>query len=189
MKITIIAATNRPNSRSEMVAAFYQNLLLEYGHNAEIINLAHLPNDMLAHMHYVASQKHPIIEYFQAIIDQSACFVFIIPEYNGSFPGVLKLFVDALRYPDSFKNKHGALVGIGSGTQGANLAMSHFADVLNYMGMFVLPQRPRLAQIHKHIQNKLIIEPLYIQLLKEQIEAMLTLVKPFQSQSLRNLGV
>ena len=65
-------------------------------------------------------------------------FVFVVPEYNGSFPGVFKAFVDGLKYPASFKDKKCALVGISSGTQGGALALSHLTDIFNYLGMNVL---------------------------------------------------
>ena len=39
-------------------------------------------------------------------------FVIIVPEYNGSFPGVLKTFFDGLKFPSTFTDKNCALVGI-----------------------------------------------------------------------------
>ena len=68
-------------------------------------------------------------------------FVFITPEYNGSFPGVLKAFIDGMRYPGTFEGKKCALVGLSAGNQGAALAMSHLTDIFNYLGMNVLAKQ------------------------------------------------
>ena len=81
---------------------------------------------------------------FQNQIDQCEKFVFITPEYNGSFPGVLKAFIDGMRFPGTFEGKKCALVGISAGTQGGALAMSHLTDIFNYLGMTVLANKPRL---------------------------------------------
>ena len=42
-------------------------------------------------------------------MSQSEKFVFIVPEYNGSFPGVLKTFIDGLAFPDTFEQKKNVL--------------------------------------------------------------------------------
>jgi len=78
-------------------------------------------------------------------------FVFIVPEYNGSFPGVLKTFIDGLAFPATFNNKKCALVGISSGVLGAGMALSHLTDIFNYCGMNVLALKPKLANIKDNV--------------------------------------
>jgi chromate reductase, NAD(P)H dehydrogenase (quinone) len=95
-----------------------------------------------------------------------------MPEYNGSFPGVLKAFLDGLRYPDSFRNKVAGLVGLSSGSMGGALAMSHLTDILNYFGMFVLPVKPRFAFIEKAMDGDILTNPLYMELLRMQARQM-----------------
>ena len=65
--------------------------------------------------------------------------VIIVPEYNASFPGVLKAFIDGLTYPGGIQGKKAALVGLSGGGQGGLLAMTHLTDVLMYLGTTVLP--------------------------------------------------
>ncbi len=94
-------------------------------------------------------------------------FVFIVPEYNGSFPGVLKAFIDGLQFPDSFAGKKAALVGVSSGIQGAGLALSHLTDIFNYCGTHVLALKPKLMHIEENlIEGKL--SDLYAELLEQQ---------------------
>ena len=174
LKILIISGTNRLASNSLMVATIYKELLSKYAVESEIIGLHDLPIDFLVSALYKNSGKNPAFNIFRNKIIEYQKFVFIVPEYNGSFPGVLKAFIDGLKYPDSFKNKKGALVGISAGIMGGALALSHLTDILNYMGMNVLGNKVKLHRIEENfvagmIQNKLFNELLEIQV-KELIE-------------------
>lgn len=170
--ITLISGTNRPSSRTRKVTDFYAGLLKQKGVEVKIVDLIDLPENFPA-LVFRRQQQTEEVARIQQLIDRSSVVVFIVPEYNGSFPGALKTFIDLLRYPDSFKGKKGVLVGLGSGMQGSILALSHLTDILHYMGMHVLPQKVRLAMIDRYLENGQITEPLYLQLLDEQIEALL----------------
>ena len=41
-----------------------------------------------------------------------------MPQYNGSFPGVFKAFIDGYAYPNVFKGDKAALVGVSKGFRG-----------------------------------------------------------------------
>lgn len=171
--ITIISGTNRKNSNSYKIAKQYQEILKEKGEDAEIIDLEKLPEDFLQTTLY---ENKGANKSFQPFMDKmKACqkFVFIVAEYNGSFPGILKLFIDALEFPGTLKNKKCALVGLSSGVQGSTLAMSHLTDIFNYLGMHVLAQKPKLMGIHDRMEDGKIIDKLGIQLLEEQAEALI----------------
>lgn len=95
-------------------------------------------------------------EQFQPIqdkVDATAKFLFIIPEYNGSFPGVLKVFIDACRYPNSFYGKKAALVGISSGKYGNIRGVDHFTGICHYINLHVLPLRIHIPAIHKELDE------------------------------------
>ena len=171
--ITIIAGTNRKNSVSSRVAALYQNLLGQHDVASDIIDLADLPADFTESALYENSGKNDDFNPFREQIKKSDKFVFIIPEYNGSFPGVLKAFIDGLEYPGSFRNKKCAMVGISSGVQGGGLALSHMTDIFNYLGMHVLALKPKLARIEANFDGEEITDKLYNQLLREQISLLI----------------
>ncbi len=67
-------------------------------------------------------------------------WVFVIPEYNGSFPGVLKAFIDGMK-PEWFAGKKAALVGIATGRAGNLRGMDHLTDVLMHLGVSVMHNR------------------------------------------------
>ena len=88
--ITIISCTNRKSAVSKTISEFYQGLLSKSGADSTILDLQDLPVDFVGSALYENSGTN---QAFNNMIDQiraSAKFVFIVPEYNGSFPGVLK---------------------------------------------------------------------------------------------------
>ncbi len=169
--ITIISGTNRTNSNSILIARYYKRLFESLGTAAQILDLTELPNDFIYSALYDNAGQHEEFNAFQDLIDAADKFLFIVPEYNNSYPGVLKAFIDGLRYPGSFTGKKAALVGLSAGMQGGALAISHFTDVLNYLGMHVLAQKPKLAYVHKYLEQDEVSNPLYQQLIREQVEA------------------
>jgi NAD(P)H-dependent FMN reductase len=171
--ITIISGTNRQNSVSAKVAHLYKSLLAQHQVESTIIDLADLPTDFVYSALYHNNGKNPAFNEFLEKLRSSEKYVFIIPEYNGSFPGVLKAFIDGMEYPNSFQNKKCALVGISSGMQGAGLALSHMTDIFNYLGMNVLALKPKLARIEKNFNGEEVTDELYSQLLEEQVKKLL----------------
>ncbi|MCP2044644.1 NADPH-dependent FMN reductase [Pontibacter sp. HSC-36F09] len=168
--ITIITGTNRTSSNSRAVANLYARLLDERQIDNQILDLADLPADFTASALYDNIGTNQAFNQLSAVIGDSKKFVFIVPEYNGSFPGVLKAFIDGLSYPNTFRNKKAALVGLSSGVQGSGLAMSHLTDIFNYLGMHVLALKPRLAQFEKNYDGTAITNELYLELLNQQID-------------------
>ncbi|GGK77541.1 NADPH-dependent FMN reductase [Rufibacter glacialis] len=167
--ILIISGTNRPNSITLQVARLYQQLLIAKGQTAEILDLQDLPLDFASPTLYKSElYSQGFLELRQRVAGVQK-MVFIVPEYNCSYPGVLKAFIDGLEYPQALRYKKGALVGLSTGSQGGNIALSHLTDVLNYCGLHVLAQKPRFPYIHKHLQDGQFTNTLYLQLLEEQI--------------------
>ncbi len=171
--ITIVAGTNRKNSKSKMVSIIYQGILSELGIESTILDLANIPSDFIVSALYENSGKNSDFNKYRQIVEDTSKFVFIVPEYNGSFPGVLKAFIDGLKYPDSFTNKKCALVGISSGVQGGGLAVSHLTDIFNYCGMHVLALKPKLARIEANTSDEKIINELYQELLETQAQQLI----------------
>jgi NAD(P)H-dependent FMN reductase len=173
--ILIVSSTNRPNSNARVISEIYAELLRQRGVAVQILDLTDLPQDFILSALYDNSGKHAGFNELNNLITAAEKFVFVVPEYNGSFPGVLKAFIDGLSYPSSFRHKKAALVGISTGTQGGALAVSHLTDIFNYMGMHVLAAKPRLMHIHKHLgSDNTLTNLLYLQLLQEQIDQFLS---------------
>ena len=167
-KMVIICGTNRNDSVSMEIVRIYKLLLEELDQMVEIIDLKALPSDFITTALYENSGKNERFNVFRKVMIEADKFVFVVPEYNGSFPGVLKAVIDGLEFPNTFTDKKCALVGLSSGVQGAGLALSHLTDIFNYCGTNVLALKPKLAQISRHLKDGEITNPIYISLLKDQ---------------------
>ncbi len=171
--ITIVCGTNRKNSVSRVISEIYQEMLRKNNAESVILDLADLPADFTDSALYENAGKNEEFNDLRKQMVTTEKFVFVVPEYNGSFPGVLKAFIDGLKFPDTFTDKKCALVGVSSGVQGAGLALSHLTDIFNYCGTHVLAQKPKLARIERNMENGRITNPLYQELLEIQVSKFL----------------
>lgn len=151
--ITIISGTNRKNSNSLKVANYYQRQLALKGLGSEVLSLEELPHDFIVSDLYGARSE--AFQTIQERITLSTKFIFVIPEYNGSFPGVLKTFIDGCLFPDSFMGKKAALVGISSGKYGNIRGVEHFTGVCHYLNLHTLPLRIHIPHIRQELDETL----------------------------------
>ena len=127
--VTIIAGTNRPKSSTLKVAKYYQKLLEQKGVTAHVLSLTELPDDVIVSDQF--GKRSVAFQKIQQQITDTSKFIFVIPEYNGSFPGVLKVLIDACDFPGSFYDKKAALVGISSGKYVNIRGIDNFTGVCN----------------------------------------------------------
>ena len=143
--ITIISSPNRPGSATLKVAKYYKKRLGEMGAEAGLLSLMDLPPNLIQTDLYGKRSEEfgRILE----TVNRTDKFIFIIPEYNGSYPGVLKVFVDACDFPESFYEKKAALVGISSGKYGNIRGIDHFTGVCHYFNLHVMALKLHIANI------------------------------------------
>lgn len=163
--ITVISGTNRKGSRCKVFAEKYSKLLSKIvDTEVKFLALEDLPHDWYQAAMYLEEGQQPSLTAIQdEYILPADAFVIISPEYNGSYPGVLKLFIDACSirsYTDNFKGKKAALVGVASGRAGNLLGMNHLTAVLNYLGTTIMPNQLPISSIGPMIDhtNELINE-------------------------------
>jgi chromate reductase len=149
--ITIISGTNRPNSSTLKLAQYYQRKFAEKGVEAMVFPLTDLPDSIIATDLY--GKRSDAFEPIQKMVTATEKFLFIIPEYNGSFPGVLKVFIDACDFPSSFYEKKAALVGVSSGKYGNIRGVDHFTGICNYVHLHVMPLKIHIAAINKELDE------------------------------------
>ena len=99
---------------------------------------------------YQGGGAHPFFREAQVRLRAADRWVMVFPEYNGTFPGILKLFIDAISvidYPKTFQRKSVALVGTATGRSGNLRGLDHMAAVMHHLGVAVLPQALPISQI------------------------------------------
>lgn len=147
--VTIIASTNRPNSSTLKLAKYYQRKLSEKGLDTHLLSLTELPASLISTDLY--GKRSAEFQPIQDLVTATDKFLFVIPEYNGSFPGVLKVFIDACDFPGSFYEKKAALVGLSSGKYGNIRGIEHFNGVCGYVHLHVMPLRIHISSIRQEM--------------------------------------
>lgn len=167
----IVVSTNRKDSYSAKLGTIYTRKLSALGVENEVLDLKNLPKDVIASSLYENSGKNSCVNDMTELVKKASKIIFIIPEYNGSFPGVLKLFIDALPYPNPLKGKKSALVGLSSSGLSAVAALSHFTDVMHYLGCEVFSQKVRFTGVSKIVVDGEISVKFYEDLVDLQLKS------------------
>lgn len=148
--ITVISGTNRKNSECLRFAQLYYDMLkANSDEKVKLLALENIPHDWF-HEEMYTTQSASLTKLQDEYILPADKFVFFIPEYNGGFPGTVKLFIDACSiraYNRNFKGKKAALLGVASGRAGNLRGMDHLAGVLNYLGTITMPNKLPISQI------------------------------------------
>ncbi|HEX3134535.1 MAG TPA: NADPH-dependent FMN reductase [Planctomycetota bacterium] len=146
--IVIVPGTNRVGSNSLHLARQVQSDYDTLGCSTDLLTLD-LETDFIAPTAY--KNHTPAITARVERFLKSDGVVFVIPEYNGSYPGVLKLFVDMLPDKVSFNRRPCAFIGIASGQFQALRAVEHFQGVAGYRNAHMFPNRVFVGGVHKVI--------------------------------------
>lgn len=75
-------------------------------------------------------------------------FVFIMPEYNASFPGILKVMIDNSNVKKCWWYKKAILVGVSDGRAGNLRGIEHMTSILHYMKVHVMYNKVLLSKIN-----------------------------------------
>ncbi len=98
--------------------------------------------------------------YAQRLKDQvvaADALLFVTPEYNRSFPGVLKNALDIGSRPygsNCFARKPGAVLGTSPGAPGTSMAQQHLRNVLAYLDVYLLAQPEVYLQFRERLLDE-----------------------------------
>lgn len=176
--ILVISGTNRKNSATRAIAEHYVHYLESHvNEEVHFTNLENLPAGILNDdMYSENGQESALAEYQDKVFIPSDKMIIVSPEYNGGFPGVLKLFLDALsvrRYQETFKGKKVALVGVSTGRAGNLRGMEHLTGILHYLKVHVLPNKLPISQVSRIVENGEITDVPTQRAIEEQIREFL----------------
>lgn len=163
--ITIIAGTNRKDSYTKRVAQEYKRFLTEEKTESRIFSLdefeTHVRNDAFVQME-------------NEMLKPAERFIIILPEYNGSYPGVLKMMIDNTDVANVWWHKKVLLTGVSSGRAGNLRGMEHLTGSLLHLKMLVHHNRLPLSLISSLMNADFIFtDAAAIKSIKVQIEEFL----------------
>jgi chromate reductase len=143
--ITLIVGTNRPESNTRLVARqvsqFYDQLKVPL----HVLDLAELPPEIFNPTSYAEKPKS-FQPFAEAVLKADGLHV-VTPEYNGGIPGVLKYFIDMLKFPESFDKRPVCFTGLSAGIWGALRPIEQLQAIFGYRNAYIFPERVFLRGI------------------------------------------
>lgn len=143
--MTLIVGTNRPGSNTRKIASQIEEIYAALKVPLRVVDLAQLPPEMFSPSAY--GEKPASFKPFTDAILQSTGLIVVTPEYNGGIPGVLKYFIDMLKFPESFDRRPVCFVGVAAGIWGALRPIEQLQQIFGYRNAFIFPERVFLPQI------------------------------------------
>jgi NAD(P)H-dependent FMN reductase len=170
--ITILCTTHRPASRTMSVASFYRNLLQSKGTEAVILSMDELPRDFIL-TDMFDRRTDTFLDIINNKIVPAEKLIAVVPEYNGSLPGIFKTFLDACP-PEIFYGKKTALTGIADGRAGNQRGLDHLTSIFHHLKMEVLSTRVLISGIAKEMnENGGFNNPATVRLIEKQLDLFL----------------
>ena len=178
--IHILSATDRPGSNAYKVSR-YAEQHLSAKTETKIISLRDFPLADVAGGKY--GKAPDSVKEFNREFLKADGFLFVIPEYNGGFPGILKLFYDYLPFPEALEKKPVSLIGEAAGAFGALRPVEQFEQLLKYRKAYIYPERMFIQRVNDafDIENGLKDEKMQA-LLESQLNGFAEFVKLIHSQ-------
>lgn len=152
--ILVLSGTNRKGSNTRKVAEYVSKAARELtNEEVKFLSLDDVPNSILHdNMYSGDDMPEEIVAIQEEYILPAQKMIILSPEYNGSYAGILKLFIDALsvrKYADNFKGKSSGLIGVANGRAGNLRGLEHLTGLLNYLGVHVHPAKLPISSIDK----------------------------------------
>lgn len=181
--ITLIVGTNRPSSNTSKVAKQVEQVYAELKVPLNVLDLAKLPPEIFAPTSYAEKPKS-FLPFAETILASDGLHV-VTPEYNGSMPGVLKYFIDMLKFPESFENRPVCFTGLSAGIWGALRPVEQLQAIFGYRNACIFPGRVFMPQIHSLLDDSgKIKDPELTGRLKKQAEGFTEFVEKLKGVKL-----
>jgi NAD(P)H-dependent FMN reductase len=97
-----------------------------------------------------------------------------MPEYNGSFPGILKLMMDNSDVRKAWWHKKIMMVGVADGRAGNLRGLDHMTNILHYLKAHVLFNKLPISRINEEISDAgEVLKPVTHRVIQQQIDEFL----------------
>lgn len=149
--ITVITGTNREGAVSQKIADISCKKFGEYQIEYQRIDLIDLPRDIFVPENYGGAPES--FAPFQEKILNCDGILTVVPEYNGSFPGALKYFIDLCKFPESLADKPAAFIGVSAGMFGAIRSIEQLEMVFQYRNAHIFGKRVLFPGVSKKLND------------------------------------
>ncbi len=182
--ITLICGTNRPGSNTRKITAIIEGIYRNLRVETRVLDLRELPLELFSPEAY-ANKPAAFEPFAQAVLDSDGLVV-VMPEYNGSMPGVLKVFIDHLKFPESFEGRPVCFVGLSAGIWGSIRGVEQLQAIFGYRNAFVFSKRVFMPGIGNLLGERGILTNTDMAgRLREQAEEYVSFVERLRKKRLR----
>ena len=178
----IISATNRKNSYSLKVSHIVKEIYQNLNETCEILDLRSLDfKDVLDHPY--PQELPPGLKPACDKIVEAEALIIVSPEYNGSFPGIFKHFLDHWHYPHSFFYKPVCLVGLSSGDFGALRSVEQLSGIFFYRNSFLFPERVFISHVQTVLKEGRLTDSTLLEKLQKQANNFIKFVRALSTET------
>jgi azobenzene reductase len=149
IKLAVLCGSVRMGRKSPLVAEYVAN---EFKSKSEIFEVTYI--DLAEYNLPIMQERrghHPnlpaIAEKLGQQLESADALVVVTPEYNGSYPGVLKNALDY--FLDEVSKRPVGVVSVSGGRMGGNHAWQSLTAMFLRIGAFVAPARFHVAEVGK----------------------------------------
>jgi len=143
--ITVISGTARNDSNTLRLATIYaQKLRNVQQESVQLLSLLGEP---------VWERGEAMKRIERELLIPAHRFVFVMPEYNGSFPGILKMLLDNSDIRNCWWGKKAMLAGLADGRAGNLRGLEHMTGILHYLHMDVFWDKLPLSRINDELTS------------------------------------
>lgn len=172
--IHILSSTDRPGSNALEVSNYVKEFMDDKT-NVDLFSLKDFPYADVLGGKYGEDIKS-VKAFNDAFLDADG-FLFVVPEYNGGFPGVLKLFIDYLPFPDAMYKMPVSFIGEAAGSFGALRPVEHLQQILSYRKAIIYSERMFIKGVDENFDREKGLKSEMLQgLLEDQLTGFITFV-------------
>lgn len=146
MKTVILLGTVRKGRQSHKAAHYLEKRLQALGIETDLIDLAKTPLPIAGTEEAETPEAKRAIAHIGTRIDEGDSLIFVTPEYQGSFSGVLKNALD--HYRAEFQKKPVGVVASSSGRMAGINASTQLQHVILSLGAFPMPNKLLISEVH-----------------------------------------
>jgi chromate reductase len=182
--MTLLVGTNRPNSNTGKVARHVEEIYTDLKVPLRVLDLTELPPEIFSPTSY--AQKPKSFQPFAEGVLQASGLHLITPEYNGGVPGVLKYFIDMLKFPESFECKPVCFTGLSAGIWDALRPVEQLQAIFSYRNAHIFPERVFMPGINDLLDdNGRLNNPEILERLRKQVHGFVEFIERLQQKKLR----
>ncbi len=164
----ILSGTNRPGSRTLQLSKIIQSYYKASDLDSKIIDLSKVDFTTINGSQYSDNQPTKFKDVVESI-SKARSLTVVVPEYNGSLPGILKYFIDHWKFPESFENRPVSFVGLG-GRFGGLRPVEHLQQIFGYRNAYIFPKRVFLSNVWEYLNDDVLTSPDIEKHLKDQVK-------------------